>query len=221
MQYVNFIFKIIASLLTIYSLLCSIRIILTWIPGISNGFTNFLSRICDPYLNIFSRLGIFRFGAIDFSPVISLGLLALLSTISSSLAQAGTITLGFILALIIQMAWNVISSIIGFLLIVLIIRFIVLLFQNNSYNGSQFWRQFDYAANLFIDSKSYNGSQFWRQFDYALNPVIYKIVAPFSKGRMVPYKIALLISIISLFVVKFAGSLFIFQLTRLFKMIPF
>ena len=199
MQYVNFIFKIIASLLTIYSLLCSIRIILTWIPGISNGFTNFLSRICDPYLNIFSRLGIFRFGAIDFSPVISLGLLALLSTISSSLAQAGTITLGFILALIIQMAWNVSSSFIGFLLIVLIIRFIVLLFQNNSYNGSQFWRQ----------------------FDYALNPVIYKIVAPFSKGRMVPYKIALLISIISLFVVKFAGSLFIFQLTRLFKMIPF
>ena len=199
MQYVNFIFKIIASLLTIYSLLCSIRIILTWIPGISNGFTNFLSRICDPYLNIFSRLGIFRFGAIDFSPVISLGLLALLSTISSSLAQAGTITLGFILALIIQMAWNVISSIIGFLLIVLIIRFIVLLFQNNSYNGSQFWRQ----------------------FDYALNPVIYKIVAPCSTGRMVPYNIALLISIISLFVVKFAGSLFIFQLTRLFKMIPF
>ena len=199
MQYVNFIFKIIASLLTIYSLLCSIRIILTWIPGISNGFTNFLSRICDPYLNIFSRLGIFRFGAIDFSPVISLGLLALLSTISSSLAQAGKITLGFILALIIQMAWNVISSIIGFLLIVLIIRFIVLLFQNNSYNGSQFWRQ----------------------FDYVLNPVIYKIIAPFSKGRMVPYKTALLISIISLFVVKFAGSLFIFQLTRLFKMIPF
>lgn len=199
MQYVNFIFKIIASLLTIYSLLCSIRIILTWIPGISNGFTNFLSRICDPYLNIFSRLGIFRFGAIDFSPVISLGLLALLSTISSSLAQAGTITLGFILALIIQMAWNVVSSIIGFLLIVLIIRFIVLLFQNNSYNGSQFWRQ----------------------FDYVLNPVIYKIIAPFSKGRMVPYKTALLISIISLFVVKFAGSLFIFQLTRLFKMIPF
>ncbi len=199
MQYVNFIFKIIASLLTIYSLLCSIRIILTWIPGISNGFTNFLSRICDPYLNIFSRLGIFRFGAIDFSPVISLGLLALLSTISSSLAQAGKITLGFILALIIQMAWNVVSSIIGFLLIVLIIRFVVLLFQNNSYNGSQFWRQ----------------------FDYVLNPVIYKIIAPFSKGRMVPYKTALLISIISLFVVKFAGSLFIFQLTRLFKMIPF
>ena len=199
MQYVNFIFKIIASLLTIYSLLCSIRIILTWIPGISNGFTNFLSRICDPYLNIFSRLGIFRFGAIDFSPVISLGLLALLSTISSSLAQAGKITLGFILALIIQMAWNIVSSIIGFLLIVLIIRFVVLLFQNNSYNGSQFWRQ----------------------FDYVLNPVIYKIIAPFSKGRMVPYKTALLISIISLFVVKFAGSLFIFQLTRLFKMIPF
>ncbi|MGN0738793.1 MAG: YggT family protein [Treponema sp.] len=199
MQYVNLIFKILASLLTIYSFLCSIRIILTWIPGLSNGFTNFLSRICDPYLNLFSRLGIFRFGAIDFSPVISLGILALLSTISSSLAHAGTITLGFILALILQMAWNVVSSIIGFLLIVLIIRFVVLLFQNNSYNGSQFWKQ----------------------FDYVLNPVIYKIIAPFSKGRMVPYKTALLISIISLFVVRFAGSLFIYQLARLLRMIPF
>lgn len=193
------IFRILASLFMIYSLLCSIRIVMTWIPGVNNGFTNFLAKICDPYLNFFSRSGIFRFGAIDFSPVLSLGILALLSTIFSAFSRTGRITFGFVLALILEMAWNVISSIIGFLLIILIIRLVVLIFQNNSYSGSQFWRQ----------------------FDYIVNPIIYRIISPFSKGKMIPYKTAIIISIVSLILVELAGGFFIFQLARLIKLIPF
>lgn len=195
----NSIFSILAIMVSIYSLLCTIRIILTWIPGISYSVSSFFSKLCDPYLNLFGKCKFLRFGSINFSPILSLGVLAACSTIFTSLSKVGHISFASILALIISMSWNVISSILNFFLIILIIRFIVLLVQKNSYNGSQFWRQ----------------------LDSTLNPFIYKIISPLSKGKMIPYKNAILLCILILLLTNLVGSILISILKSYILLIPF
>ena len=199
METIRFIFSTLATVLSIYSLLCTIRIILTWIPGVSYNVTSFFSKICDPYLNYFSKRGWLRFGAIDFSPFLSLGILTVLTTLCNSIAQTGFLSFALILALFIQMIWNVISSILGFFLIFLIVRFIFLLIQNNSYG----------ASNI------------WRQIDYVINPIVYKIANTFSHGRMISYKTAILVSIISIFFSYLGGIFIINAILRLIQYIPF
>lgn len=193
------VFSILSVAATLYAILCSIRVVLTWIPGIENGFTRFLSSICDPYLDIFSRMNIFHIGTVNFSPVLGIALLSFLSKIFSQLALRGSISIALILSLIISMLWSVFSSVLYFLLLIFIIRFIVLLAQHNSYNGSSFWQM----------------------FDNAFNPIVYRIARTFSNGRMVSYKATLLISIIALLIVNILGSLLISNLCSLIELIPF
>lgn len=195
----NSILNFLATLISLYSFMCVIRIFLTWIPGLPYNVVSFFSKICDPYLNFFSKRGLFRFGAIDFSPILSFGVLAIISTLLKSIATSGSISLALILILIIQMIWNVISSILIFFLIFLIIRFIILLIQKNSYSGSNIWRQ----------------------IDYAINPIVYKIANTFSTGKVIPYKTAILISIICIFLIILCGSFLFGQLIHLISYIPF
>lgn len=193
------VFSILSIAMTIYAILCSIRIVLTWIPGVENGFTRTFASICDPYLDIFSRLNIFQIGVINFAPILGIAVLSFLSKIFAQLAFQGHISVAILLSLIIEMLWAVVSSVISFLLLIFIIRFIVLLVQNNSYNGSSFWQM----------------------FDNAFNPIVYRIARTFSNGRMVSYKATLLITIIALLIVNILGSLLISNLCNLIQLIPF
>ena len=49
-----FILRIISAFLSLYSLLCLLRIIITWIPNYSYSKpADILAQICDPYMNLF------------------------------------------------------------------------------------------------------------------------------------------------------------------------
>ncbi len=192
-------FRIMGSAFWLYSFICSIRIVLTWLPGMDNGFTRFLSNLCDPYLNFFSRRGILRIGMLDFSPILALALLSLGAMICNSLGYAAGLSFSILLHSIVSTAWSIVSSIAGFLTLIFIIRFIFLLLQNNSYNGSSFWRM----------------------IDTTFNQIIFGIANTFSRGKMIPFKTALLIDIITLIVLNVAGNLFINKLLELIKIIPF
>ena len=99
MNILQVILRLASAAISLYTLLCFIRILLTWIPNMGyNKFTLFLGKICDPYLNLFRRIRWLKFGALDFSPVLALALLAVFSTAMTELSIAGTtlalITLG-------------------------------------------------------------------------------------------------------------------------------
>ena len=88
------ILSIIAAVLSLYTLLCFIYILMSWFPGAK--FTSFgrgLSAICEPYMNIFKRLSFLRIGNIDFSPIVSLGILSLASAILAGIQRTGRIFL--------------------------------------------------------------------------------------------------------------------------------
>lgn len=195
------IIQLLVSAINIYSTLCFIRIILTWIPNAQyTGFGQFLSALCDPFLNMFRGIRWLQVGNIDFSPMLSIGLLYALSSILSNIARTGRIYAGAILAIIINMFWSIISPLIGFLIILFVVRFIVILLQK---------------------SASYYGS-FWARLDYTLEPLAHRIASPFTRGnKFISYKTSLLIALIMLIAIYVGGKILATFLIQLAAQMPF
>ncbi|MDO4505545.1 MAG: YggT family protein [Spirochaetales bacterium] len=179
----NGIFGIAATILTIYSFLCFFRIILTWIPEMSySKAAQFLANICDPYMNIFRGIRWLRMGSFDFSPALGLCLLGAASSLCRMLSNGGTVSIGMILAMAVQVIFSIISSLIVFIIIVFAVRLIVILMNGNNYNSSGFMLN---------------------QLDSSISPLVYRIARTFTIGKPLTYKSALIIAIISLVVVNF------------------
>lgn len=187
------IFRLLAGVISIYTLLCFIRIMLTWFPGAQySTFGRILCQICDPYLNLFRNLTWFRFSMFDFTPAIALCVLMAASTVCSSLAATGRFSIGGLLSLAITMIWSVISSLIFFAIILLVVRLVVLLTRR--------------------DQGTYGG--IWEQLDRSISHIIFGISGFFSK-RPMPYKNALIISTVTLIVIWVAGRYLIAMLATI------
>jgi YggT family protein len=195
-----YLLKTLAVVVNVYSILCFIRIIITWIPGAAySSFGHFLATVCDPFLNLFRGIRWMQLGNIDFTPMVAIGILTALSTILGNIATTGRIYFGGILALILGMIWSVLASLAGFLLILLIIRYIVLLTRPES---------------------GYYGS-IWSHLDNSLSPLVFRMTGFFTNGRPVSYKNALLASIITLVVILIAGQILTNYLIILLQRLPF
>ncbi len=191
-------FRTLATTISIYNLLCIIRIFLSWIPGISySPFARFLSKVCDPYLNLFSRIRWLRFGAIDFSPIVALAILSMAVSIFLRLGHGGGISFALILCQIVQTAWAIVAYIIFFLIIVVAVRLIV------AWMGSD------------------KNSSLWYQIDSSLSPFVYSITKLFSGGRPVAYKNALVFALVMLIILRFGGGMAMGWLLNMCARIPF
>jgi uncharacterized protein YggT (Ycf19 family) len=79
----------VGALITVYIILIFIRILMSWFPRIPYNrwlamALNFITEVTDPYLNLFRRvIPAVRLGpaAVDFSPMIAVIVLILLSRI--------------------------------------------------------------------------------------------------------------------------------------------
>lgn len=178
----------IRQLINIYLFLCFIRILLSWIPQAAySSFGRILSSICDPYLNWFRRFRFTRIGMVDFSPVLSLGILSIAAELITTLAATGRISLWGLFISFIQLIWSFAGFILNLLIIFLVIRLIYDL------------------------SGSSNGSPFWYNLDRFLNPVISKITGLFS-WRM-QYRTRLIVTLIAVLLIRIALGLFIGSLS--------
>ncbi|MBO6132675.1 MAG: YggT family protein [Treponema sp.] len=180
------IFSIVSFVVSVYALLCFLRILLTWVPALSySRFSRFLGKVCDPYLNVFRGIKWLRLGSFDFSAALGLCILGVLATMLSSFAGRSTITLGFVGQMILQLAWSVITSIITFLIIILAVRLIV----------------------LFVRKGQYYSSPILDQIDASISPLVYNIARTFTAGKKVSYTTALVIAIIALAAIIVLGSI--------------
>jgi len=173
--------NLLSLILNIYMLIIFIRIILTWFPGFGNsGIINFLSGITDPYLNWFRRFTFLRLGFLDLSPIVALGVLALVNRILGMLASYGRISLGVVLVMALQVLWGAVSFILGFLILILILRLMAFLLRQSGANP------------------------FWNVIDTISQPVLYRINRVFFRNRIVKHITSLLVSILSLAVIYIA-----------------
>lgn len=145
------IFNLISDLISLYSTVLWIRIILGWIPSRPSGYNQygqyvgsegsvlekikaFLGKITDPYLNFFrgSKLVI---GRVDFSPLLAFMVLNFGKSVFSILSQNGTITIGLIIALVLQNLWIYLFS---YILLAIVIMLGVRLVASANYNITNF-----------------------------------------------------------------------------------
>ena len=196
---VRTILSFLSAALIIYAILCIIAIFITWIPGAKfTKFGKFITSITEPYLRLFSKITWLRFGNIDFSPIIALALLSLLSSILGSITTSGRLYFGGILALILNMVWSVISSLITIILLLVLIRWIVLLANKGQVSTNSGWYQVDLMLQKFV----------------------YKLGNTFFKTNLT-YQKALLVSWISLAVILVVMRILMNLLIGLCGMIPF
>lgn len=78
--------QVASAAIFIYTLLLSLRIILTWFRGTSLGKPwEYLCRITDPYLNLFRRVRFLQMGMFDFTPLAGILVLVILQGIINQL----------------------------------------------------------------------------------------------------------------------------------------
>lgn len=198
----RYLLQLFSSVINLYSFLCFVRIILTWIPGMEySAPVRFLSAVCDPFLNLFRGAKWLRVGALDFSPAIAIGVLYAAKEIVGSILFTGRVYIGGILAILAGMLWSVASSLMGFLFILLLVRL---------------------AALLVTKNKNYHGS-IWAQMDYAIEPVVHFLTKPLSRGsfRQPSYTTRIVAALLTLAVATVAGQLLMGKLISLLVSLPF
>ncbi|MDR2501559.1 MAG: YggT family protein [Treponema sp.] len=166
------IMQILAGLTGLYMILIVIRIMITWFNGVPAGKPlALLCSITGPYLGWFRRFRALRFAALDLSPILALGVLSLCNTVFSQLAFYGTVTLGFILSIALSVLWSALSFILGFFIVILLLRLAAYLTRRNVY------------------------SPFWRIIDALSRPVLFRIQRFLFPNRIINYLAALIIAV--------------------------
>ena len=185
------------QLINAYLFLCFIKILLSWVPSAAySSFGRVLSSICDPYLNWFRRFRFTRIGMVDFSPILSLGILSIAAQLITSILATGTISLWGVFVSIIQLVWSFIGFVLNLLIIFLIIRL---------------------GYDLFGSS---NSSPFWYNLDRFLSPVIAKTTGLFQR-KPLQYRTRLILTIILMLLLRIALGLFFGSLVLQFRVIRF
>jgi YggT family protein len=176
---------VLAGFFGIYSLLIVIRIMLTWFSHVSSGrLTGILARITDPYLDWWRhRLGL-RVGFIDLSPLAGIIALSVAQTICSKIYTEGRISLGIILAVCLSALWSAVSFLLGFCVIILVLRIIA------------------YIGNMDI-----YGSPFWRVVNAISQPLLYRVNRIIFGKKIVGYRLGI-ISALAVFAALWIGGRF-------------
>jgi len=183
------------QIINAYLFLCFIKILLSWVPSAAySSFGRMLSSICDPYLNWFRRFGFTRIGMVDFSPILSLGILSIAAQLITSILATGTISLWVVFVSIMQLIWSFIGFMLNLLIIFLIIRLVY---------------------DLVGSSK---GSPFWYNLDRFLSPVIAKVTG-FWGRKPLQYRARLILTILFILLARIALGLFFGSLLFQFKVI--
>jgi YggT family protein len=192
------ILKILGGLTSLYMILLFVRIMLSWFSGaVSGRAPELLGRITDPYLNWFRRFPALRLAAIDLSPIAALGVLSIVNNILLTLGRYGYISVGLIAAMILQVAWSAVSFILGFSIIILILRLIAYLTNQDVYRS------------------------FWRIIDTLSQPLIYRTNRIIFRSRLVRYLTGLLSAVGLLLGVRIVLGIVMRILINLVARLPF
>lgn len=183
--------------LEIYSIIMIVYIWLTWIPRFRHTYIGQLvERLVDPYLSIFRQFKILHFNGMDFSPIVALLFLKFMQSLLSKLAMASSITFAFLLGFVVQAFFTIINALLGFFMIIAVIRLIT----------------------LFIFS---HAGPFLTALDMMLKPMVHFVESFFGTFNRVSYGIILAIVALLTFLSQFGVSFVSAYAVFLVNLIPF
>lgn len=190
--------RIVSVVVSIYMLLCIVRIFFSWVPSLmTTKWGRLIADLTDPYLELFRPIALFRTPNVDFSPIVALAVLSVVNSLFVTLSYAVRITLGFILSLLLDAAWSAVSFLLGFFLVVVFIRIIGVIAR---------------LATL---------HPLWQILDGIINPVLFRVNTLIYRGRAVQYLQGLITGFVVVLVVRGLGGWIVRLLTSLLMSLPF
>jgi len=190
-------FSILSSAVSIYILLIFIRILISWF---SRDFyskpVELLCRITDPYIEWWRKILNLRLGFLDLSPVVGIAALSLLSSILYTIKIYNKITFGSVLGIILMSAWSITSFILGFCVIVLVLRLFAFLTNRDIY------------------------TPFWKIVESISQPLLYKANRLIFGSRIGSYLKGIIITILILTAIWLGGGFIIPRLANLLISLP-
>jgi YggT family protein len=190
--------RVLGAAITVYMLLCTLRILLTWVPRGDLGKAGaVLSSVVDPFLGFFSRFRFLHVGRFDFSPIAALALLAVVNQVLATLAFAGAITTGGILALVLDAIWSAAAFVLTFLAIAALARLIAYAARWNSLHP------------------------LWMVVDDMLNPILFRLTRLVWRDRIVNYLQGLGTGFAILVILRIGGEALVNLFMRLLRGLPF
>jgi YggT family protein len=189
--------NLLAGLAGFYSLLVLIRVMLAWFSGVRYGRpVELLARITDPYLDWWHRAFGLRAGYFDLSPIAAMAALSLARSIFSTIAHYGRISVGIILAIVLSALWSALSFILGFCIVLLVLRFIA-----------------------YMTGRGVHGT-FWQIINTISQPILYRVNRIIFGKRLVNYMTGIIAAITVLAVVRIGGEFAVRLLTALLVKLP-
>ncbi|HPE35806.1 MAG TPA: YggT family protein [Spirochaetales bacterium] len=165
------VFFILSMLVSVYSLLCVARIVLSWFPeGMHGRVGSLLVSVTEPWMAPFRRLRFLRGGGMDFSPIAALTVLAVLAR-AFSLAAVRALTFKLAIGLVVLSAWTIVSFLLTFMAVLVAIRLVAYLARWNSLHPA------------------------WRVVDAIINPVLFEIKRFLFRKRIVGYAQGLVVGL--------------------------
>lgn len=190
--------KIVSGVISLYMILCIVRIFFSWVPSLINTkWGRAIARFTDPYLNLFSGIPLFKTPNIDFSPIVALAVLSVVNNLFMTLSYAVRITFGFILSLLLDAGWSAVSFLLGFFIVIVLVRIVGYL---------------AHFATL---------HPLWQILDSIINPLLFRINKLIYRGRAVDYLQGLITGFVVVLVAKTLGGWIIRLLTSLLMSLPF
>lgn len=195
---VSFIAKILGAFTSLYMILCTIRVFMSWAPGFELGRAGrILASIVDPFLDLFSHISFLRTDRFDFSPIAALAVLSVANNMFSTLALTGRISFGFVLSLVLNALWSAFAFVFSFMSACALLRIIVFLAKWNSLHP------------------------IWVILDAILNPVLYRINKIIYRTRAIDYLQGLITGFIVLILFRAVGGAAIRLLSSFLISLPF
>jgi YggT family protein len=190
--------RIVSVVISVYMLLCAVRIFFSWVPSlVQTKWGSLIARLTDPYLELFRAIPLFRTPTLDFSPIVALAVLSVINNLFVTLSYAVRITVGFILSLLLDAGWSAISFLLGFFLVIALVRII------------------GYIAKLATLHP------LWQILDGIINPLLFRINRFIYRGRAVDYLQGLITGFVVVLLARAIGGWVVRILTSLLMSLPF
>lgn len=189
------------TLINIYILIISFRIVLSWFRTAdeNNQLITIVRKITDPYLSLFRGIKILRIGIFDLSAMIGIVVLffiqILLSQFENAVRYNVPITFSYVVVILVSVIWHYLIAWILFLLIILCVVRIGSLYLSRDPSG-----------------------RIWQIIDTVVQPVSNKIEQILR--RDLKYSQALIIASVAFLAFRIGGEFLINQLILLLLKIP-
>jgi YggT family protein len=155
-----------------------------------------LEKVTDPYLNWWRKNLKLQIGYIDMSPIAAIASLSLIQNICINIAGSGKISIGIVLSIVLRGAWSVALFILGFFIIILILRL------------------FAYLTNRDIFSS------FWKVIDSISQPVLYRLNRIFFGNHITNYLTGIIVSVLALLGISIVGGIIVHIIVKVFAALP-